>query len=274
MSKHEPRIFGYAHACEHEQVKPAESQAEAIRQKAKELEGLWVRCRIDLAPWASKVPHQKRPEFKKLMDELDRGDCLIVWRLDRIDGNPFRLAEAIGFLVNRQVRLYVLDFGRLEMDLNGAAGEVLVTVMTTVADMFRFQRQAAIKRELQRRKASGLAYTRYPPLGMKRVVHKGLKMDVWDEAQCQLIRQIKARRDAGESMAQIGEDFYAKRLKTASGKLWVKPYGRKGRLNLNRLYRAYQWYSELLAKGEDLWGIPAVPVPNRFAGPIGSASGE
>ena len=266
-STDEARIFGYAQVSEYEKAKSAEEQAEAIRQKADELDGNWVGCGIDRGRWISEAPYYKRPRFKWVLDKLDPGDCLIVWRLDRIDRNPFRLAKALRSLVNRQARVYVLDFQRMELNIHGPGGEVFVKLMSTIADMFRSQRREAVKRALHWRKESGLPYNRYPPLGRKRIVHNGRKMDAWDERQCALIRQIKAPYDAGESMAEIGRDFYAQRLKTASGVLWAKPYGRKRKLNVNRLCRAYRWYTDLLAQGQDLLGIPAVPMPNPFANP-------
>ena len=270
-STDEARIYGYAQASEYEKARSTEEQAEAIRQKADELDGVWAGCGIDRGRWISEAPYYKRPRFKWLLDKLEPGDCLIVWRLDRIDRNPFRLAKAMRSLVLRQARVYVLDFDRMPLNIHGPGGEVFVKLMSTVADMFRSQRRDAVKRALQERKDCGLAYNRYPPLGRKRVVRNGLKTDAWDERQCALIRQIKARYDAGESMAEIGRDFYAQRLKTASGVLWAKPYGRKKKLNVNRLYKAYRWYTDLLAQGQDLLGIPAVPMPNPFVKPTDSA---
>ena len=71
--------------------------------------------------------------------------------------------------------------------------------------------------------------------------------------------------DGGKSIVEIGKDFYARRLKTGSGRLWVKPCSRSRRLNLNRRYRAYQWYCDLLAQGTDLYGIPVATGSNPSA---------
>ncbi len=252
----EPLISGYAQASEYDRVKPADEQVESIRRAAEELDGVWIGCRVERDLWTSKVPYHSRAEFKKLLIELERGDWLIVWRLDRIDGNPFSLVQALRLLANCGVRLCVLDFEGEELRLEGTAFTALVNLMITIADMFRAERREATKRALRHRKERGLAYARFPPLGKKRVVRNGIKLDVWDDRECAQIREIWQRYREGESMAQIARDFYKRRLKTASGKPWVKPYGRKGRLNGNRLYRAYHWYCELLRRGQDLGPIP------------------
>jgi hypothetical protein len=111
---------------------------------------VWPGCRMDHGPWITNAVYWKRPQFRGLMHDLDRGDCLIAWRLDRIDRNPFRLGKALRGLVSRQVRIYVLDFDRMPLDIHGPGGKVFVKLTSTVADMFRSQRRDGVKRALDR----------------------------------------------------------------------------------------------------------------------------
>jgi len=86
------------------------------------------------------------------------------------------------------------------------------------------------------------------------VILDGVKVDVWDEKECQQIREIKHRHDRGESIYSIAVDFFRRREKTASGLRWVKKYGRKKKLNSNRVSQALKFYERMLARGERLGG--------------------
>ena len=88
----------------------------------------------------------------------------------------------------------------------------------------------------------------------KRIVHSGRKVDVWDAKECARLREIKLRHDQGESILAIARSFYSRRLRTSSGRFWVRKYGNgaKRRLNANRLYRALRFYENLRAEGKRL----------------------
>ena len=65
--------------------------------------------------------------------------------------------------------------------------------------------------------------------------------DVWDQKQCDLIREIKTRYDAGERMSLIAENFRQRGEKRWDGKPWTQNYGARKRINLSRYCRAY-WF--------------------------------
>ena len=107
-----PRVFGYARASRNHQLKSPEVQEELIRQKAETIEGQWVRCRTDAATSATKTRWNdplRRPELGKLMRELEPGDHLIIWRLDRLERSPFGMVNALEWLVNRGVSVHILN---------------------------------------------------------------------------------------------------------------------------------------------------------------------
>ena len=251
----------------YEEVKTVEVQAAEIEAKARNIDGAFVRCRKELE-LVAKDPWPERPEFHMLLRQLCRGDHLIVWRLDRIDHNPIRLIRAVEVLVKRGVCLHSLEERRgVQLDLSTAGGEGLLFAWNILADLLVNQRKETARRAMQWRKDNSFAYCAYPPLGKRRVrgkLHgKVLKVDAWYEPECQQIREIKRRHDAGETLVSIGKDFYKRQEKTASGKPWVSAYGRKKRLKLSRIYKAYRFYSDLLARGEGLSGIPAILPPPR-----------
>ena len=61
------------------------------------------------------------------------------------------------------------------------------------------------------------------------------------------------RRAKREAMWRIGKDLYERKVKTSSGRLWVKP-GRRKKLDLTRLYRAHGRYVEMLR--DNVLGLP------------------
>lgn len=115
---------------------------------------------------------------------------------------------------------------------------------------------ATTRRSLRTKKASGQVAHRYTPLGKKRVIERRrgrvVKRDVWDDYQCSLIRQIKQRKDDGETIESIARDFFNRKLKKADGRPWVTRPKRKKKLNMGPVRRAYEYYTDLLARGLDL----------------------
>ncbi|MHC4177102.1 MAG: hypothetical protein ACYSWU_06330 [Planctomycetota bacterium] len=57
-------------------------------------------------------------------------------------------------------------------------------------------------------------------------------------------------------IADIAEAFRERGEKRWNGKPWTQTYGARKRVNLSRYYRAYWFYTELLASGKDLMDVP------------------
>lgn len=270
----EPRIYGYARASRNHQVKSPEMQRDMILEKAKTIEARWVRCRTDAATSATETrwdDPKRRPEFGKLMRELEPGDHLILWRMDRLERNPFGMVKALEWLVNRGVSIHILEHGGMQLDLDKPLGRLLVMILAGFAGFFADQLSEAVKTAIAWRKEHGLAYGHSPPPGKVRRHHrvegqsKPMIEDLWDQKQCDLIREIKHRFDRGERMVAIAEDFGERKEKRWNGKLWYARYGKKKRLNLEPFYRAYWFYTELLASGKDLMDVPVGPEQQERA---------
>lgn len=270
----EPRVFGYARASRNHQVKSPEVQQELIFEKAKTIEARWVHCRTDAAASATETrwnDPDRRPELGKLMRELEPGDHLVIWRLDRLERSPFGMVNALQWLVNRGVSIHILEHGGMQLDLDKPMGRLLVMILAGFAGFFADQMSEAVRTAIAWRKEHGLPYAAAPPPGRKRTRRKlpghpkPVLVDYWDEHLCQLIREIKRRHDAGEPMSRIAEDFNRRGEKRWNGKPWARPYGAKKRLSLRAFYRTYWWYTELLASGKDLMDVPARPEDQQRA---------
>lgn len=268
----QPRIWGYARASRNHQVKSPEVQLSLIEEKAKTIQGAqWARCRTDAATSATEIRWNERPEFVKLMNEMEPGDHLVIWRFDRLERSPFAMVHALEWLVNRGVSVHVLEFGGMQLDLDTPQGRMLAMIMATFAGFFADQLSEAVKSAKAWRKERGLAYQGAPPPGRirvrRRVGGKRIIEDVWDQTQCDLIAEVKRRKDAHETMGTIARDFEAREEKLWNGKPWSRLYGRgkHKRRNLYRFYKAYWFYNQLLAEGKDLMGVPATPEDQERA---------
>lgn len=265
-----PNIYGYARASDHRrQVLSPERQESQITERAKQIEeetgAKFARVRTDRAS-GSKVRYDKRLEFRKLMRELQPGDHLVIWRLDRLDRGNVGMLECLEWLVKREVNIHVLEHGKMRLDLDTATGKLMVSMMAGFAAFEADRLGESTRAGIRYCKENGLAccgapgfgrkflQTPYQPKGRK----KPRKMVVWCEKECRQIRELYERSQTGrETIRAIAMDFYARDERRAGWKPWVwkakkKKFGRKDYLNTRDIYRAITWYKKLRAVGLDL----------------------
>jgi putative DNA-invertase from lambdoid prophage Rac len=96
------------------------------------------------------VPAGQRKGFVKLLDKLERGDVLVVSRLDRLGRNSIDVRQTVERLDALGVRVHCLALGGV--DLTSAAGRMTMSVISAVAE---FERDLLIERT-----QSGLARVR------------------------------------------------------------------------------------------------------------------
>ena len=75
-----------------------------------------------------------RPELKKVLEVLEKGDTLVVTKLDRLARNTKEGIEIIDDLFRRGVKVHVLNIGLLE---NTVMGRFFLQTMLAVAEMER-----------------------------------------------------------------------------------------------------------------------------------------
>lgn len=75
-----------------------------------------------------------RPIFNKLLGDLNRGDTIIVTRLDRLARNTVEGIQIIENLFNRGISVHVLNVGLLE---NTTMGKFFLTTLLAVSEMER-----------------------------------------------------------------------------------------------------------------------------------------
>ncbi len=255
------RIFGYARASDaRAQVLSPERQQSQITDRAKKLEeetgATLAHIRTDRDS-ARHVRFDERPELVKLMREIEKGDHLIVWRLDRFDRSMAGIVAVLKWAADRDIHLIVLEHGDVKLDINTALGKFMVHMLGAFAAWESDRHSEIVKAAMKWCKDNGLSCGR-AKFGKKKVrlapragQRKGRVMEVWDEGECRQIREIVVRHDSGETIYEIGQDFDRRRERTANNKPWAKHNGKK-RVNYSRFYRVYKLYKKLQAEGREL----------------------
>lgn len=87
-----------------------------------------------------------RPQFKELLERIDSGDTLIVTKLDRFARSITQGSELIETLINKGVRVHILNLGVLD---NTPASKLVRNVFLSFAE---FEREL-IKERMQDGKA-------------------------------------------------------------------------------------------------------------------------
>ena len=83
----------------------------------------------------------QRPVFTKMLERMEKGNTLIVTKLDRIGRNSIDVQQTVNLFEEREMRLIVLQLGNL--DLTSSAGSLTVKLLAAVAD---FERDLIIER--------------------------------------------------------------------------------------------------------------------------------
>ena len=81
-----------------------------------------------------------RPQYKKMIEELQSGDTLIITKLDRIARSVNQGTAMIDELLNTGITVNVLNMGKID---NTPTGKLIWTVMLAFAE---FERQMIVER--------------------------------------------------------------------------------------------------------------------------------
>lgn len=133
----------------------------------------------------------RRKGFSRLLDKMEKGDVLIVTKLDRLGRDAIDVSTSVANLEQKGIRVYCLALGGV--DLTSSAGKLTMGVINAVA---QFERDLLIERTqagLARAKSEGKILGRPPALSGE---------------QQALVRQ---RLVNGESVSAIARDIKTSR---------------------------------------------------------------
>lgn len=129
----------------------------------------------------------RRKGFSRLLDKMERGDVLIVTKLDRLGRDAIDVSTTVARLANIGIRVHCLALGGV--DLTSSAGKLTMGVINAVA---QFERDLLIERTqsgLVRAKAQG------KPLGRPAALTAGQQA------------QVRDRIAKGETVSAIARDL-------------------------------------------------------------------
>ena len=129
------RVFAYARVSTVEQL--TENQREQIAQAGYDIPPR----RFIEETVSGSVQASQRPGFQKLLERMERGDTLIVTKLDRIGRDSIDVQQTVAHFECEGMRLIVLQLGNL--DLTSSSGSMIVKMLAAVAD---FERDLIIER--------------------------------------------------------------------------------------------------------------------------------
>jgi putative DNA-invertase from lambdoid prophage Rac len=176
-----PRIFAYTRVSTTEQT--PENQLQEIEAAGFKVEP----HRVVEETVSGSVAIARRNGFSRLLDKMERGDVLIVTKLDRLGRDAIDVSTTVARLEEVGIRVHCLALGGV--DLTSSAGKLTMGVINAVA---QFERDLLIERTqsgLARAKAQG------KPPGRPTALTTGQQA------------QVRERIAAGETVSAIARDM-------------------------------------------------------------------
>jgi DNA invertase Pin-like site-specific DNA recombinase len=161
----------------------------------------------------------KRPVRDQILAELQPGDTLTVWKLDRLGRSVIELLDIIKDLERRGVRFRVTT---QPIDTSSPTGRLFLTFLAGFAE---FEREIMRERVLagkERQRAEGR------PMGP--LVFGWADADTVNEAQAELLREA-GRRALTEPLSRIVDDWNARDLRPGKATRWRVTHLRRVLLN-------------------------------------------
>lgn len=93
-----------------------------------------------------------RPEWDKLLDRLEPGDEVVVWKFDRIGRNTLNVLEAVKTITDRGATFRSITE---QIDTSGPMGQAMLTIMAAFAQLERDQIVERTRAGLDAAKAKG-----------------------------------------------------------------------------------------------------------------------
>lgn len=140
------------------------------------------------------MPFQKRPEAQKLVSVLKSGDIVVIAKLDRGFRDTADCLNTVKWLQKRNVTLRILD---IELDVSTPIGEMILTIMASVATFERKRIAERIKDGFANGRKQGKSY------GYKlEAVHRSVAIRSSKRRQEALERYDMIRTNLSELIAQ------------------------------------------------------------------------
>ena len=180
-----PRNFAYARVSTIEQN--PENQIQEIEAAGFSIEP----HRIVTETISGSMPISRRKGFGRLLDKMEKGDVLVVTKLDRLGRDAIDVSTTVEKLEKMGIKVHCLALGGV--DLTSSAGKMTMGVINNVA---QFERDLLIERTqsgLARAKSNGKA------LGRPKVLSESQRQGIIEQLQ------------EGKAVALVARNFEASR---------------------------------------------------------------
>lgn len=121
-------IIGYARVSTKGQLKEGYS----LEAQSNEMASRYENARVEVEQFTGATI--ERPVFNRVIEELQKGDTLVVCKLDRLARNTVEGIQIVQQLFNKGVAVHVLNVGLLE---DTSMGKFFLTTLLAVAEMER-----------------------------------------------------------------------------------------------------------------------------------------
>lgn len=121
------KIYGYARVSTKGQM-----ENNSLQQQEEEIKSRYEKCIIFREAYTG--TKTDRPIFNEMLLKLEKGDTLVVTKLDRLARNTVEGIEIIQELFQKGIAVHVLNVGLLE---NTTMGKFFITTLLAVAEMER-----------------------------------------------------------------------------------------------------------------------------------------
>ncbi len=268
-----PRIYVYLRVSTDQQKQSHDrTRAHAVERITElKLHGAALGFIIEEEESAVDCRYTDRPGFATIAQAINPGDHLIVEAKDRLDRDPIAMLNCLQWLERRKVILHCLGVSDRPLDLGDYQTQMMNFVDAMASFHYVHWLRQRTKDGLAYHKTNGFAHNKSLPPGRKKVTlptksaygrrdpYRGL---VWDEKQCEIIRDIKRmHEEQGMNFVAIGRLLRDRGLRTQSGGHWA--HKRRKKLpngaewwDATSVRNVYSWYCELLASGKELGDVP------------------
>jgi DNA invertase Pin-like site-specific DNA recombinase len=157
-----------------------------------------------------------RPVRDEMLRQLERGDTLTVWKLDRLGRSLIDLLAIVRDLEARGIRFRVLT---QPVDTGSAAGRMFLALLAAFAE---FEREMILERTAAgraRRKAEGLLHGGPRMFGTVGIGPTAVSEEQAEE-EAELLREAARRLVDDDNLSQIVEDWNARGLVPLRGQAW------------------------------------------------------
>lgn len=147
--------------------------------------------RITTETISGSLPMARREGFGRLLDKMEKGDILVVTKLDRLGRDAIDVSTTVAKLEDVGIKVYCLALGGA--DLTSSAGKMTMGIINTVA---QFERDLLIERT---QAGLAMAKAKGKTLGRPKILSEMMR------------KQVMSQLHDGKAVAAIARHFKTSR---------------------------------------------------------------